>query len=325
MQRGKFRASDRAIPRIKNRKSQIQNRMPLAAFPKCFLDALCVTREMTVEQWLELARQFDVDGHEFYSGFVPMDAPREWDRLRNIVEGQNRVIPMMCHSPDFTKPTREGRRNELEQQKQVIRATAALGGRYCRVLSGQRRPEVSREHGMQWVKENILELISFAETHRVTLVLENHYKDGFWEYPEFAQKMDDFLELLSCIPESPWFGVNYDPSNAIIAGDDPIRLLEAVKHRVLTMHASDRYFEGGTWEDLRRLEANPRTGYANILKHGVIGRGLNDYDRIFSILRGAGFQGWVSIEDGPDPSTGVHDIAESARFLRAKMKQHGLR
>src|ERR1043166_1345296 len=123
-------------------------------------------------------------------------------------------------------------------------SSLALRGRYCRVLSGQRRPGVSREEGLRWVRECINELIPFAERHGVTLILENHYKDGFWHFPEFAQKMDVFLELLEGIECGPWFGVNYDPSNAIIAGDDPIALLEAVKDRVVTMHASDRYFEG---------------------------------------------------------------------------------
>jgi sugar phosphate isomerase/epimerase len=298
--------------------------MPLAAFPKCFLDALCVTREMSVDQWIDLAAQFDVDGLEFYWGFTPEDDPKEWDRLRKKVEQQQHSIPMMCYSSDFTKPTLAERKKEIEKQKRAIRATAALGGSYCRVLSGQRRPDVPRAQGLKWVQECIAELLPFAEANQVVLIIENHYKDGFWEHPEFAQKMEDFLELLSGIPESKWFGVNYDPSNAIIAGDDPLALLEAVKHRVKTMHASDRYFEGGTFEDLRRLEAQPHTGYATILKHGVIGRGLNDYDRIFSVLKSAGFNGWISIEDGPDPKTGVEDIAQSAVFLRQKMRQYGL-
>ena len=41
-------------------------------------------------------------------------------------------------------------------------------------------------------------------------------------------------------------------------------------------------------------------------------------------LKEAGFDGWISIEDGPDPASGFNDITESARFLRSKMKQHGL-
>ena len=32
----------------------------------------------------------------------------------------------------------------------------------------------------------------------IVLGLENHYKDGFWKYPEFAQKIDVFFELVEC-------------------------------------------------------------------------------------------------------------------------------
>ena len=298
--------------------------MPLAAFPKCFIDAICVERTMTVEQWVELTAQFDIDGLEFYWPFTPANSPEAMQRLRERVAARGRSIPMMCYSPDFTQPKAEARRAEVEAQKRAIAGSVALGAQYCRVLSGQRRPDVSRQDGLRWVRECITELLPFAEQHRVTLVLENHYKDGFWSFPEFAQQMDVFLELLESIPDSPWFGVNYDPSNAIIAGDDPIALLEAVKHRVKTMHASDRYFEGGTFEDLRRLEAQAHTGYASILKHGVIGRGLNDYDRIFSILRSVNFQGWISIEDGEYRIRGVENLRLSVEFLREKMKEHGL-
>lgn len=298
--------------------------MPLAAFPKCFLDALCVHHDMSVDQWIDLAEKFDVDGLEFYGPFTPLDDSKEWERLRRKVEAQGRSIPMMCYSPDFTRPTLAERKEEVDKQRRVIRAASGLGAKFCRVLSGQRRPDVSRQDGLRWAGECIRELLPFAEANGIILVIENHYKDGFWKYPEFAQSMGDFLELLASIPETKWFGVNYDPSNAIIAGDDPIRLLEAVKHRVKTMHASDRYLEGGTLADLRRMEADAQTGYAGILKHGVIGKGLNDYDRIFSILKGVGFSGWISIEDGPDPETGVKDLVESALFLRRKMREHGL-
>jgi hypothetical protein len=80
--------------------------------------------------------------------------------------------------------------------------------------------------------------------------------------------------------------VNFDPSNAIVAGDDPLAVLAAVKERVVTMHASDRYLTSGTIEDLKQQDGS--TGYARNLKHGVIGKGLNDYDAIFSTLRAQG-------------------------------------
>lgn len=297
--------------------------MPLAVFPKCYLDALCVHRTMSVEAWIAQAAGLDIDGLEFYWGFTPSDE-NDLRRLRKVIHSHGLSMPMMCYSPDFIQPDTATRAVQVERQKRVIEATAALGGTLCRVLSGQRRTDVSRDEGVQMAAECITSLLPHAERHGVTLVLENHYKDCYWDFPEFAQKQDVFLELLAAIPDSPWFGVNYDPSNAIIAGDDPIELLEAVKARVVSMHASDRYFAGGTLADLRARETHPQAGYAPFLKHGVIGEGLNDYDRIFSILRGVNFRGWISIEDGDDPAIGMDHLRLSAEFLRAKMAQHGL-
>ncbi|MEZ5276509.1 MAG: sugar phosphate isomerase/epimerase family protein [Opitutaceae bacterium] len=298
--------------------------MPLAAFPKCFLNALVVEKTMTNEDWIDLAAdQLDIDGLEFYWPTIPADTAGQ-EALRTRVAARGLSAPMMCYSPDFisTDPTR--RQAEIGKQKEAIRGSARIGAGFCRVLSGQRNPEVSRSDGIRMVADCIGELLPFAEEQGVCLILENHYKDGYWQFPEFAQKMDVFLELLDAIPEHPFFGVNYDPSNALIAGDDPIAMLQAVKHRLKTMHASDRHLEGGTLEDLRKIDAASGLGYAAILKHGVIGRGAIDYDAVFGILREIDFHGWISIEDGDDPSVGMEHLAESAQFLRSKMKAFGV-
>lgn len=299
--------------------------MPLAVFPKCFLDALCVTHTMRVEEWIDLAATLDIDGLEFYEGFTPVGDEAALVRLREHATGAAGLsIPMMCHSPDFTRPDPGERKEEVARQCRTIEATAALGGRYCRVLTGQHRPELDRERALDWVVECIRDAAACAARHGVTLILENHYKDGYWTYPEFAQDSETFLEVLDRLGDMPHFGVNYDPSNALIAGEDPIALLEAVKHRVVTMHASDRMLEGGTLADLRRIEAEPGMGYAHILKHGVIGEGLNDYDRIFSILAEVGFDGWISIEDGDDPVRGMERLRRSVTFVRGKMLEYGV-
>ena len=117
--------------------------------------------------------------------------------------------------------------------------------------------------------------------------------------------------------DDPDFGVNYDPSNAFLAGDDPIELLDSVLDRVLTMHASDRYLAEGTLEDLRK-EENVE-GYAARLRHGEIGKGLNDYDAIFSRLSARGFSSWISVEDGVE---GMEQLARSVDFLQGKFEEH---
>jgi sugar phosphate isomerase/epimerase len=287
----------------------------LAAFPKCYIDDLVVHKTMTLAQWIDLAATLGVDGLEFYSGFLDGDQAF-LDRTKAQLAKAKLEMPMLCCSPDFTLADPALLQAEIEREKRMIEITAFFGGRFCRVLSGQRRPDLSRKDGVAQVVRVITGLLPFAEQHGVVLVMENHYKDNYWQYPEFAQKMDIFVEIVNQI-ESPWFGVNYDPSNTILAGEDPIELLEKVKRRVVSMHASDRYLKTGTIEDLRKEEDS--IGYASRLSHGVIGKGMNDYDKIFSILNSVGFEGWVSIEDGMD---GMDDLRESVTFLRAKIDKH---
>src|SRR5262249_42299899 len=152
--------------------------------------------------------------------------------------------------------------------KELVAITASLGGSFTRVLSGQRRPDVPEDLGIAWVVECIREVLENAAERKIVLAIENHYKDNYWVHPEFAQKRVVFLAIVNEI-DSPWFGMQYDPSNAIVAGEDPIELLEIVKRRVVTMHASDRFLKPGhTVEELQRVE--DAVGYADILSHGVI-------------------------------------------------------
>lgn len=289
----------------------------LAVFPKAFMNALCNDGTMRVAEWIELAVKLDVQGLEWYAGFLEMKDEKNWPLFKKMVEDHGKVIPMMCCSPDFTHPDAAFRDNEIEKQKRWIDMTYALGGSYCRVLSGQKRPELTLDEGVKYAAECIHTCLPYAEERNITLIIENHYKDDFWKFPEFAQKMDIFCKLLDSV-HHPFFGVNYDPSNTFLAGEDPLELLYRVSSRVVTMHASDRYLKEGTIEDLRNDELGA-VGYAKRLSHGEIGQGLNDYDAIFTELKRVGFDGWISIEDGVD---GMDQLERSVAFLRKKIDQH---
>ncbi len=289
----------------------------LAVFPKAFMQALCREGTMRVSEWIELAAPLDVAGLEWYAGFLEMEDKNNWPLFRKQVEATGKVIPMLCCSPDFTHPDAAFRAKEIAKQKEWINMTHILGGSYCRVLSGQRRPELTHEEGIMLSAACIEECLPFAQALDITLILENHYKDDFWEYPEFAQKKEVFCNLVERI-HHPNFGVNYDPSNAFLAGDDPLELLYAVSSRVVTMHASDRYLLSGTLEDLKNEESGS-VGYAQRLCHGEIGKGLNDYDAIFTELKRVGFNGWISIEDGIE---GMDQLERSVNYLKKKISEY---
>ena len=84
------------------------------------------------------------------------------------------------------------------------------------------------------------------------------------------------------------------------------------------MHASDRYLaEGTTLDELRQNDGT--IGYSPNLRHGVTGKGLNDYHAIFQILADHNYTGWISIEDGED---GMEQLHESVRFLKEKIAKY---
>lgn len=288
----------------------------ISLFPKCYFDDFTEGRR-SYEQWIRDAASLGGEGLEHYDGFFPSLAPADVDPIVRAMEETNQISSMLCFSPDFTHPDPGERRRQVERQKAAIDLTVRLGARHCRTLSGQRYPDLSRAEGIARTVEGIRRSLDYAEQRGVVLCMENHYKDGTWRFPEFAQPEEIFLEIIGQI-DSPFFGVQYDPSNAVVGGFDPVQFLEKVKHRVVTMHASDRYLApGATLEDLRT--ADGATGYAAALQHGETGKGMNDYDAIFRILAGAGFEGWISIEDGMN---GLDEIARSAGFLKQKRAEH---
>ncbi|MAS34168.1 MAG: xylose isomerase [Anaerolineaceae bacterium] len=286
----------------------------LAAYPKAFEQVIAGNRTMSLFEWIEMAKQLDADGLEMYVDFFDSLENDYLDRVGEALQQAGFEMPMICCSPNFTNPDPDERKREIEREVEMLRVTRYLGGpgAVCRVLSGQRYPNLDPEQGVEWVVECINQVIPVAREYDVVLGMENHYKDGFWKYPEFAQKMDVFLAIVNAIPERQHFGVQFDPSNAIVAGDDPIELLRQVADRMVSMHASDRYLaEGTTIEELR--QADGTLGYSPNLRHGVTGKGLNDYDMIFQILAEHQYDGWISIEDGVN---GLDEMQESLTFLR---------
>lgn len=288
----------------------------ISVFPKCYFDDLYARRRDYLD-WLRQAATLGAEGVEHYDGFFASLDEAGVAPVRKTLEETGQISSLMCFSPNFTHPDAAERAHQVERQKTAIDLCVLLGIRHCRTLSGQRYPDLSRKDGIERTVEGIRRSLEYAEKKNVVLCMENHYKDGAWQYPEFAQPEDIFLEIIGRI-DSPYFGVQYDPSNAVVGGFDPVPFLEKIEHRVVSMHASDRYLApGATLDELR--QADGTLGYSDKLCHGETGKGLNDYDAIFRILSGVGFAGWISIEDGMN---GLDELKRSVEFLKKKRTEY---
>jgi sugar phosphate isomerase/epimerase len=209
---------------------------------------------------------------------------------------------MFCYSTNFTHPDPAFREGEKKKYIQWMDIASRFGSKTIRVLSGQAYPGVDRKQGVQWVVECIQDVLPEAQKRGLFMAMENHYKDNYWTYPEFAQKLEVFLEILEHFPPDQ-LKVNFDASNPIIGQEDPIQVMESVKNRIVSMHASDRYMVDGK------------------LSHGMLGGGMVKYDKVFQILKEINFSGWVSVEDG---IKGIDELKGSIQFLKTKLHQFGL-
>ena len=139
-----------------------------------------------------------------YDGFFTSLDAGYLDSVGEAIHAAGFAMPMLCCSPDFTHPDagrpQAGRRPRGRDGPRLPAGSAGRGT-VCRVLSGQRHPGVEPRAGDGVGRSACIEqVLPVARECDVILGLENHYKDGFWQYPEFAQKKDVFLELLAADP-----------------------------------------------------------------------------------------------------------------------------
>src|SRR5689334_22041389 len=105
--------------------------MQLAAFPKCYMDDICVHHTMTIFDWIDLAakelKPLGLTGLETYHGTLLSHDPGYLASVLAAHEAAGLTAPMFCASPDFTSPDPAHRAQEMEKQRGMITASAALG------------------------------------------------------------------------------------------------------------------------------------------------------------------------------------------------------
>jgi sugar phosphate isomerase/epimerase len=171
-----------------------------------------------------------------------------------------------------------------------------------RVTAGQAHPQTSRREGVTWVVEGLKLALDAADQAKVKLVYENHSKPGCWQYTDFSLITDIFLEIADRL-KGMAMGILFDTANPLVYGDEPLPILEQVIDQVRCIHAADTHKRG-------------------ILEPARLGTGLIPFDSIFTYLKHAGFDGWISMEEASNlGEVGVRDAANFIRQTWAKSGQ----
>jgi len=267
--------------------------MKLSCLPVSWYEEI-LTGKMSLRDWLSFAAGLRLDAVDLTILFLQNKSREDLQSLRQLILDSGLELCMVTCYPDLTHPDRGARAQQIEGGKTHIRMASQLGAKLVRVTAGQSHPSVTREEGIGWAVEGLRQLAAEADQQEVLLVYENHTKGAPWQYWDFSQASDIFLEILGKLDDTS-LGINFDTANPLVGNEDPIALLGEVKDRVVSVHAADIRAAGS-------------------LEPVVLGTGVVPFHRLFSNLKETGFDGWICIEEAS--RTGARGFEEAVSFVR---------
>ena len=262
--------------------------MKLSLIPLNFGREIRGDRTMSNEDWMRMAADLGLDGTEIYEPFISDLNESGMARLADFMHKAGLEASMYTPESDFSNP--EKRDQAVAHCKQAVDRALIFGAGIVRLTAASHGlvdfkwmfGDASREDIMQvfaggeWTgrisKEDIIRscadgvraCLDYAEEKQVMLALEDH--------PVIGTNVEDFTKLLEMAGDDR-LKVNLDTAN--VPGDTLVELAQVVADRVVHFHVSET-LEG---------------------RHGiVIGKGDRDIKGVFSVLKGKGYDGWVSLE-----------------------------
>jgi L-ribulose-5-phosphate 3-epimerase len=255
-------------------------------------------QKFPVEKVIEQAAGLGFDGVELLHRQMDGETPAYLNSLKQLAFRHGLSLPMLSIHQDFVSPDAAERQEAIDHTKKCIAMAAKLGIPAIRLNSGRwntiksfddlmkvkgDEPPIqgyTDEDAFTWCVEGIKACLADAEAAGVVLALENHWG--------LTTKVENLLRIHKDV-NSPWLGINLDTGNW---PGDPYEGIERLAPFATIVQAKT-YYGGGVWYTLDL-----------------------DYKRIATILKKAGFKGWVSLEmEGKEPAATA--VPKSLDVLRS--------
>jgi sugar phosphate isomerase/epimerase len=187
----------------------------ISAYPGGFSGDIAEGR-MTLFKWIDLAGQLGVDGLELSPRFLASMDSSALRRVRQEAAARSLRVSMMRDEAGLagTDPAEEVRR-----LRKLLQLTAELGGRACRIPAGLDLPGVDPGESRRRAVDGLHELLPYAESTSVTLLLGN-------------QDRDRFLAVLDGV-QSPWLKAGLEAAEG-----GPAEFLDRVLPRLGAVHGA---------------------------------------------------------------------------------------
>jgi sugar phosphate isomerase/epimerase len=242
-----------------------------------------------IEHVIDDAARLGFDGVEILHRQMPGEDAAYVNGLKQRAFRAGVDLVMLSIHQDFVTPNAAERQKDIDHTKRCLELAARLGIPCIRLNSGRwntiksfddlmkvkgEEPPIAGytdQNAFDWVIESINQCLPTAQKEGVVMMIENHWG--------LTTKVENVIRIHKAV-NSPWLGVNLDTGNY---PEDPYPGITTLAPHASIVQAKT-YYGGGEWYTLEL-----------------------DYKRIASILRNAGFSGWVSLEmEGKeDPATAV--------------------
>jgi sugar phosphate isomerase/epimerase len=253
-----------------------------------------INGDMTIMDWARIALEVGLDAIDLSIILIKDRSPSSLEDTRKQLESFGIGVAMVTTYSDFTHPDPAQRARAVAQSGEDIAVAAQLGAKLVRVTAGQAYPSTGRDDGIAWAAQGLIDVLDIAADCGLALVYENHYKAPIWQYADFSFPTEVFLEIVERT-SGTGLGVNWDTANTLAYGDDPLPVLEQILDRVVSVHAAESAARG-------------------VLKPVLMGTGLVPFAEMFGLLKGAGFDGWLCIEEASQQ--GQAGIEAATQFVR---------
>ena len=211
--------------------------------------------------YMNFGRDLGWDAVELHYRHFPS---MERDYLRKLKSHAVKVgieLGIVSGANNFTLPDAREREENVKGLIKAVEMAEYLGCPQVRAFGGPVPEGVPKEQATKWCIECFNKVMPVAADKGVMVGLENH--------GGVTLTSDDVLGILKAV-DSEWLGLNMDTNN--FPKEDRYAHMEKVAPHIVQIHA-------------KVLEADEKKGDRTI-----------DYDRVLSIAKKAGFNGFVSIE-----------------------------
>jgi sugar phosphate isomerase/epimerase len=262
---------------------------------------------MDLPGFIREAKKIGADGVELLDFFYK-DVESDRQAALDALAETGLPCPIFSVAQNFAKPLASERAHELEKIQFGIEEAGHFGAGVVRVFAGDVSPGVTFDEARAWIVEGLSEASKFAADAGVKLALENHGK-----LAGRGEQVRGLIEDVRAACGNDALGANPDTGNFLLvdqASHDAIaevaRLANMVHFKDFTHVTGDH--TGHVFESLGGAR------YAG----AAVGEGVVDLEACVDALRGAGFDGWLSIEfEGEeDPLAAVpRCVANARRYL----------